>query len=333
LSKPILSARRDPAGIADQGDVLDVIDFHCHFAAAGVPVDAARGTPPAQKEFWDRVTNRLTTPDALLASIDSGRVAGRVINTPLEFIRIPGEDVRLDTVRRINDSIADLCSRHTGVLHGLATVDAYGGDESARELIRAVKDLGLRGVFIESARGDLLPDAPQARPTFQAAAELGVPVFLHPVPDQDLRRKFRRTGKFSERLSRGAINSAALLAMGEAGMFEELPELRVVVTALALGGLMLGECLADGARIGPTAMPRRQVYVDTTGLHPTMLRLAVDLVGADHVVTGTDWPVVVEADLPARLGALFASCGLTRTEQHLVESGTARELLTARRSA
>jgi aminocarboxymuconate-semialdehyde decarboxylase len=331
LSQPIPPAARAPSSVPDQAAVLDVIDFHCHFAAAGVPVDAARGTPPAQKEFWDRVTHRLTTPDALLASIETGRVAGRVINTPLEFVRIPGEEVRLETVRRINDSIADLSARHARFLHGLATVDAYGGDESALELIRAVKDLGLRGVFVESARGALLPDAPQARATFQAAADLGVPVFLHPVPDPDLRRKFRRTGKFSERLSRGAINSAALLAMAEAGLFEELPGLRVVVTALALGGLMLGECLADGARIGPTAVPRRQVYVDTTGLHPTMLRAAVDLVGADHVVTGTDWPVVIEADLPARLRTLFAASGLTEPEQQLVASGTARELLTARR--
>ena len=57
------------------------------------------------------------------------------------------------------------------------------GDDGARELTRAVRELSLRGVFIESAKSDLLPNAPQARPTLAAAAELGVPVFVHPITD------------------------------------------------------------------------------------------------------------------------------------------------------
>jgi predicted TIM-barrel fold metal-dependent hydrolase len=142
-------------------------------------------------------------------------------------------------------------------------------------------------------------------------------------------RSSERTGKFSERLSRSAINSAALLAMVHAGMFEEMPHLNVVVTALALGGLMVGECLADGARIGKHASPRRNVYIDTTGMHPVMLRAAIDLVGADHVVTGTDWPVVTETDLPARLASLFDQCGLGEADRELIANANARRLLHA----
>lgn len=308
---------------------MDVIDFHCHFAGTGIPIDASRGNAPAQKEFWDGVTRRLTQEEALLASLQTAGVTSRVINTSLEFVLAPGEEANFDTVRRINDSIAEVTHRHGGMLHGLATVDAYRGEESARELTRAVKELGLKGVFIESAKGDLLPDAPEARPTFLAASELGVPVFLHPVPDAVLRRKFRCTGKFGERLSRSAINGAALLAMVHAGMFEEMPNLDVVVTALALGGLMVGECLADGARIGKHASPRRNVYIDTTGMHPVMLRAAIDLVGADHVVTGTDWPVVTETDLPARLAGLFNQCGLGAADRELIANANARRLLHA----
>lgn len=308
---------------------MDVIDFHCHFAGAGIPVDASRGNPPAQKEFWDGVSRRLTQEEELLASLRTACVTGRVINASLEFVLAPGEEADLDTVRKINDSMAEVTNRHGGVLYGLATVDAYRGEESARELTRAVRELNLKGVFIESAKGDLLPDAPEARPTFLAASELDVPVFLHPVPDAALRQKFRRSGKFSERLSRSAINSAALLAMMHAGMFEELPNLNVVVTALALGGLMVGECLADGARIGKHASPRRNVYIDTTGVHPVMLRAAIDLVGADHVVTGTDWPVVTEADLPARLASVFDQCGLGDADRELIANANARRLLHA----
>jgi aminocarboxymuconate-semialdehyde decarboxylase len=306
---------------------MDVVDFHCHFAGRGIPVDASRGNPAGQKVFWEGVNGRLTQEEALIASLDTSGVCSRVINTSLEFVLAPGEAAGLDIVRRINDSIADVTHRHSAVLHGLATVDAYCGEESARELTRAVRDLGLKGVFMESAKGDLLPDAPEARPTLLAAYELGIPVFLHPVPDAGLRRRFQRTGKFSERLSRSAINSAGLLAMVDAGIFEEMPDLNVVVTALALGGLMVGECLADGARIRRHAFPRRNVYIDTTGMHPVLFRAAVDLVGADHVVTGTDWPVVTETDLPLRLANLFNQCGLGEADRNLIAHANARRLL------
>jgi predicted TIM-barrel fold metal-dependent hydrolase len=87
--------------------------------------------------------------------------------------------------------------------------------------------------------------------------------------------------------------------------------------------------LADGARIGKHAAPRRNVYIDMTGTHPVMLHEAIDLVGADHVVAGTDWPVVPETDLPARLTSLFAQCGLGETDRALIANGNARRLLHA----
>ena len=59
----------------------------------------------------------------------------------------------------------------------------------ARELTRAVKELGLRGVFVESAKRDLLLGAKETRPTLAAAASLGVPVFVHPLTDPQLHKR------------------------------------------------------------------------------------------------------------------------------------------------
>ena len=195
--------------------------------------------------------------------------------------------------------------------------------------MRAVEELGLHGVFIESAKGDLLPDAPEARPTFAAAAALGVPVLLHPVPDAQLSRRFKPYGRLGGRLMRGTINSAALFAILESGMLEEMPSLRVVVTSLALGGVLLAGGVGDGARIGKDtpAEKRRHVYIDITGLHPVTVRAAIDMLGADHVVTGTDWPVVMEESLPVRLQAMLSAAGLDAAEQQMVAGGNTLRLL------
>ena len=45
------------------------------------------------------------------------------------------------------------------------------GDAGARELTRAVKELRLRGVFVESAKRDLLLGDKETRPTLEAAAD------------------------------------------------------------------------------------------------------------------------------------------------------------------
>jgi aminocarboxymuconate-semialdehyde decarboxylase len=179
-------------------------------------------------------------------------------------------------------------------LCGLASVDAYAGDDAATELTRAVTALGLSGVFMESAKGELLPDCSQAEPVLAAAASLAVPVFLHPVPDPGLKARFG-----NERVVRSTINSAAILAMIAGGVFEKHRGLKVVVTALALGGLLLADRIPDG------------VYIDTTGMKPAMLRGAVELLGARRVVAGTDWPVVQEpadrlASLPEPVAAANA---------------------------
>ena len=88
----------------------------------------------------------------------------------------------------------------------------------------------------------------------------------------------------------------------------------MVVTTLAFGGVLLAGGFGDGQRIrsDAPALTRRHVYIDTMGLHPAVIRAAVDLLGADHVLMGTDWPIVEEKSVPERLQKAFAHAGLER---------------------
>ena len=306
-----------------------IVDFHNHFVGPSFALTTLAGVPPGQRAFWEGVNRQLADPAALLSSIETTGIEARVVSTPLEFVEDADGGVPPGTVPRINDAVADLVSRHPGRLYGLATVDAYSGEAGARELTRAVKELGLRGVFVASAKGDLLPDAKEARPVLAAAAALGVPVSLHPIEDPQLFARFKPYGRLGVRLTRGTINAAAIFALLERGVFEELPNLRVVVTALALGGLLLAGTVGDGwhLRKDTPGSLRRHVYIDTTGLHPAIVRSAVDLLGADHVLFGSDWPVVAETAVPERMRATFAACDLDATAQRMVARDNALTLM------
>jgi aminocarboxymuconate-semialdehyde decarboxylase len=220
-------------------------------------------------------------------------------------------------------------ARHPGRIHGLASVDAYDGERAAREAERAIGTLGLRGLFVDCARGDLMIDTPQARPTLEVAARLGVPVFVHPVAPQPLTRQMAPYGLIGTLFARGTINSASLIALVEGGVFEALPGLRVVVTAHAIGGLAMASGLSNQSRSpsGAVEVMRRHVFIDTQLIHPALIRAAVDLLGADRVMVGSDWPIVDEGPIRDPVADAMRRAGLSASEQAAITSGNCRRLL------
>ena len=307
---------------------LRVVDFHNHHVGKAFTPIAGSTAPAAAKAYFEEVNRNLADSAALLSSMEKAGIAARVVNTPLEFIQDPDEDAPAGRVERINDQMAELISRNPGRLYGLATIDAYTGDAGARELTRAVRELGLRGVFVASAKKELLLDAPQARSTLATAAELGVPVFAHPITDAQLRQRLGRYGRPGTTLNRGTVNSATLVALLESGTFDELPRLRVVLTTLALGGILLTVGFSEGRyRNDAATVIRRHIYVDTMRLNPVFIRAAVDVLGADHVLAGTDWPIYTESNVPERLRNALIACGMGPAEQRMIAGENAMTLL------
>ena len=306
---------------------LKVVDFHNHYVGTAFTPIVGTGAPAALQPYFDRVRRDLADSGALLASIEHAGVVARVVNTPVEFIQSADDDLPAGMVERINDQLAELVSRHKGRLYGLATVDAYSGDAGARELRRAVRELGLRGVFVASAKRDLYLDAPQARPTLAAAAELGVPVFAHPITDAQLRQRMGKYARPGTTLNRGTVNSATLLALVESGTFDELPRLRVVVSTLAIGGVLLAAGFPEGKLRQEPALLRRHIYIDTMRMDPILMRAALAVLGAERVVAGTDWPIYPETDVPNRLRAAMAACGLSPDDQQMIASENTLKLL------
>ena len=306
-----------------------VIDFHCHHVPARFAVTAGQFAPASQRARWETITAKLADELLLLKDVDDGHLAARVINIPAGLIADAEGRVPHDTIVAINDHVAALVARHPGRLHGLASVDPYDGERAAREAERAIRDLGLLGLFVDCARGDMLLDAAQARPTLQVAAHFGVPVFAHPVAPQPLTRQMAPYGVIGTLFARGTVNSAALIALVEGGAFAELPNLRVVVTGHAIGGLAMASGLSrqSGLPTGATDVMRKHVYIDTQMIHPALIRAAVDLLGADHMMAGSDWPIVDDGPMREPLRDAMAGAGLSCQEQDAIAGGNCRHLL------
>ncbi len=77
-----------------------------------------------------------------------------------------------------NDEVADLVRRYPGRLVGIASVDLRRPLEAIRELRRAVRTLGFRGLRLLPWLWDLPPDDRRYYPLYAECVELGIPFCL-----------------------------------------------------------------------------------------------------------------------------------------------------------
>ena len=279
-----------------------VIDFHVHHIPGRFEVTAGHFAPPNQRARWQVLAQHLADEALLLKDIREGQMDARVVNIPAQLIADADGRVPHETIMAINEETAALAARYPRQIFGLASVDAFDGDRAAREAERAIRDLKLRGLFVDCARGELMIDAPQARPTLEVAAKLGVPVFVHPVAPQPFTKQMAPYGVVGTLFARGTANAASLIALLEGRVFDKLPGLQVVVTALAFGGLGMAAALATESAVAAGAVEtlRRHVFIDTMWPEASILRASVKLLGADRVLAGSDWPIVDNGSVPMR---------------------------------
>jgi len=89
----------------------------------------------------------------------------------------------LATCRLINDRMKQAVDDHSGRFIGLGHVPALKPAEAVAELKRCAVDLGFPGVVIASELQGQGLDAEALRPFWRAAADLGLYVFIHPLPN------------------------------------------------------------------------------------------------------------------------------------------------------
>lgn len=308
---------------------MPIIDFHCHHVPAQFSPKVPQNFQPHQRARWEHTNKMLGDETLLLREVESGDLAARVVNIPAALVANADGRLPHATIVAMNDHLAGLGQRRSGRVHALATIDAYDGDRAGKEVERAIGELGLKGIFVDAGRGDLLIDAKEARPALEAAARMRVPVFVHPVNAQPMTGQMGPYGRIGTLLARGTVNAQSLIALVEGGVFEELPNLRVVVTALAFGGLALAAGFDKHSLVSGGAMAtlRKHVMVDIMGFSPPLIRAAADLLGVENILCGTDWPILHEGPIRETLTQALEAAGFSPDEQAMIASGNARRLL------
>ncbi|RMD90022.1 MAG: amidohydrolase, partial [Calditrichaeota bacterium] len=234
--------------------------------------------------------------------------------------------------RFLNDHIASVVERYPDRFVGLGTVPLQAPELAIKELERCVSQLKLAGVEIGTHVNDWNLNEAPLFDFFKAAEELGAAIFVHPW---DMMGKERMPKYWLPWLvGMPAETCLAICSMIFGGVFERLPELRV---AFAHGGGAFPGTIGrieHGFKVRPDLCavdnpvnPREYLgkfYLDSLVHDAKILTYLIDLVGADKIALGSDYPFPLGENPP---GHLIESLPIDDTIRERLLSGTAREWL------
>jgi predicted TIM-barrel fold metal-dependent hydrolase len=193
---------------------------------------------------------------------------------------------RPDSCRELNDRTAKLCQDYPDRIVGLAAVPLLYPQEAVREVDRSIDELGLKGLKIYPRAQKVTLDQQSIRPILARAAELGVPVLTHCTP-----LPMAYSGYHGQYVS--IDNTAGNLArLFFGGVFSEIPELKIIGAHLGAGMVFYKDFLLEVNE--DWARHFDNIYYDLSGypFSEKMIKAAIDIVGEDHLLFGTDYPLV-----------------------------------------
>ncbi|RJL14823.1 amidohydrolase family protein [Paracoccus siganidrum] len=285
--------------------------------------------------------------DARFRQMDEFGDYRQVISLPapaLEEVADPDLAARL--ARLGNDGLAELVARHPDRFPAFVAAVALNDVPGAvAEAHRAVTELGAKGLQIHTNVNGRPLDDPEFQPVFAEAAELGVPIWLHPTRDAGMPDyKTEAKSRFEMWWCFGwpYETSVAMARLVFSGLFDRHPGLRIITHHL--GGMIpyfdgrighgmevLGSRTPDedySAVLPSLKRPHldyfRDFYGDTALMGGTSgLHAGLKFFGADHVVFATDTPFAPIGPTIAALDGL----DLTPEDRRKIMSGNALRLL------
>jgi len=157
----------------------------------------------------------------------------QVLSLPTPPIEVfaTGNDA-IDMARAANDGMAELVRRHPGRFPAfVASLPLADPDAAARELERALDDLGARGFQIFSNILGKPISAAEFLPLFEAVHRRGLPIWMHPYRGADFSDYQTETASEFEiwwTFGWPYDTSAAMARLVFAGHFDRFPELKII---------------------------------------------------------------------------------------------------------
>ena len=190
-----------------------------------VPDHPAATAFPKLATLWD-----LDARLKLLDQFGDYRQVLSLANPPLELLGPPERTAEL--ARLANDGLADICGRHPQRFPTfIASLPMNSVDATLKEIDRAVRDLGAKGIQVFTNVAGKPLSAPEFRPIFKRMVELDLPVWVHPMRGPQFADYVTEQGSEDEiwfTFGWPYETTACMTRLIYSGLFDEMPRVKVI---------------------------------------------------------------------------------------------------------
>jgi uncharacterized protein len=240
-----------------------------------------------------------------IAAMDEAGIDLQVLS--LAAFALEGLDAATGTAlaRDVNDELAAAVKANPTRLAGFATVALKDPEAAVVELERSISKLGFVGLMLNGTVEGRFMDDPAFLPVFEAAARLGVPVYLHPAPAPKVVKAAYFSGlpgELGNMLSIAgwgwhAETGLHALRLIVSGLFDKVAGLQLVIGHMG-EGLPYALARSSGILSGPARLRQTLAEYFKTNIHLTTsgyftlapLKCALEVVGIERLMYSVDYP-------------------------------------------
>jgi 6-methylsalicylate decarboxylase len=272
------------------------IDVHAHYWTDGyldMLVDLGRSDTATQRGIGAGGGTEL---DARLRLMDRAGIDIQVLSAAPQLPYGDDADRTATAARYVNDEYAALVSSHPDRFRAFAATPMPHIDAAFAEISRAIDELGMVGVTMNTSILDRAITDPQFEPVFAELDRRGAILYLHPVGN----------GASSPLVSDHHItwmvgapfeDTIAAMQLITAGYLQRFPNVRIICSHLG-GALPMIPLRADDhvaweapdTPEKPSLAVRRMWYDTVSHCHAPALRCAIESFGFERILLGTDFP-------------------------------------------
>lgn len=205
---------------------------------------------------------------------------------------------QVELARHMNDVTARIVRDHPDRFFGIGTLPLGDTEASLQELDRLTGELGMRGVMIGSNVAGMQLNHARFEPIWARIDALRLPVFEHPMFPPNVGQE-----EFELPLRLGFVFDTTTCAtrLIYSGVFERYPNFPYIMAHTGGALLMLLQRLDNGYQLfadcrkyinKPPSEYAKRLYYDTASFYAPSLMMAHGIVGADHILFGSDEPLI-----------------------------------------
>jgi len=316
-----------------------ILDWHSHIYTPEEAADDLRTWDGNSGPSWGERGCPMVL-DNFIRAHKENNIDISVVSNAAHYLKGKRDNEELASVQAWTDYAAKVQQDHKGMLYSFATILPCRGPAFIKEAERAIKQCGLKGIFIHSSHKGQYPDDDEARPFWELVQDLDVPIMIHP-PHLGFGEERMKEYRLASSIGRPFDLCLALGRLIVRGILEDFPKVKIVASH---GGGGICETISrmdyayelqdEAFFLGSYAPMKikkkpseymKMLYMDTVCYNTPAVKMVLEWLGPDRVLYGSDAPPLTS--LKPRAIKLINDLDIPAADKEKIFWGNARKLL------